>query len=210
MSGRAEPVRHRMRHVKRGLARFVSHIDLIHYFSRLAARARVPVAFTEGFNPKPKFEFGPALSTGIESDCEWLDLFLPAPADPAALVAALARCGVPDLAIVECVVAPPAKLSRSLVELEYRTEIAPDGEEACDLPAFLAGATVAALEGAGIAAPGFVTAVEPLPAEGAAAALRFVTAHRDGRALSPRLLEKLPAAAGLRFHHRKILARFAP
>lgn len=206
---RPDPVRHRLRHGKTGLARFVSHIDLIHYFSRLMARARVPLSFTEGFNPKPKFEFGPALSTGIESLCEYVDFFLDAPAEPDELLPALVAAGVPDLAVTEAFVAPPGKLSRALVASRFRVEVAsPAGEG--PLSAFLAAASPAALESSAIAAPGFVTEVALEKRDGDGAVLHFSTRHIDGRALSPKLLEKLPEAAPLSFRYLKTLVRFAP
>ena len=40
---------------------------------RFASR-KLPLAFTEGFSPRPKVSFGLALSTGHESEAEYLDL----------------------------------------------------------------------------------------------------------------------------------------
>lgn len=37
-------------------------------------RAGLPVAYSEGFNPRPRLSFGLALSTGHESDAEYLDV----------------------------------------------------------------------------------------------------------------------------------------
>ncbi|HEX9021360.1 MAG TPA: TIGR03936 family radical SAM-associated protein, partial [Nitrospirota bacterium] len=39
-----------------------------------AARAGVPVVFSQGFNPHPRISFGPALSVGMESETEYLDM----------------------------------------------------------------------------------------------------------------------------------------
>jgi hypothetical protein len=39
-------------------------------------RAGLPVAYTEGFSPRPKLSFGFALPTGYESDAEYLDVSL--------------------------------------------------------------------------------------------------------------------------------------
>jgi radical SAM-linked protein len=64
----------RMKFTKAGRLRFLSHLDLMTLFQRAAARAEVPVAFSHGFNPHPKIAFGPALSVGMESDTEYLDL----------------------------------------------------------------------------------------------------------------------------------------
>ena len=64
----------RMKYSKTGRIRFLSHLDLITLFQRAAARAGIPVAFSKGFNPHPKISFGPALSVGLESEAEYLDM----------------------------------------------------------------------------------------------------------------------------------------
>jgi radical SAM-linked protein len=40
---------------------------------RAMRRARVPLTYSQGFNPKPRVQFGPALSVGVESFGEYLD-----------------------------------------------------------------------------------------------------------------------------------------
>jgi radical SAM-linked protein len=64
----------RMKFTKSGRLRFLSHLDLMTLFQRAAVRAEIPLAFSQGFNPHPKISFGPAISVGIESDAEYLDL----------------------------------------------------------------------------------------------------------------------------------------
>jgi radical SAM-linked protein len=67
-------VRVRMRFSRLGRVRFLSHLDLMTLFHRAAVRAGVPVAYSQGFNPHPRIAFGPALSVGMESDAEYLDM----------------------------------------------------------------------------------------------------------------------------------------
>jgi radical SAM-linked protein len=64
----------RMQFTRTGRVRFLSHLDFMTLFHRAAVRAGVPIAFSQGFNPHPKFSFGPALSVGMESEAEYLDL----------------------------------------------------------------------------------------------------------------------------------------
>ncbi len=66
--------RMRMKFTKTGRLRFLSHLDLMTLFQRTAARAGIPVAFSQGFNPHPRISFGPALSVGMESESEYLDM----------------------------------------------------------------------------------------------------------------------------------------
>ena len=64
----------RIKYSKTGRLRFLSHLDLMTLFHRAAVRAGLPIAFSRGFNPHPKIAFGPALSVGIESEAEYLDV----------------------------------------------------------------------------------------------------------------------------------------
>jgi len=64
----------RMQFSKTGRIRFLSHLDLMTMFHRAAVRAGVPIAFSQGFNPHPRIAFGPALSVGMESEAEFLDM----------------------------------------------------------------------------------------------------------------------------------------
>jgi radical SAM family uncharacterized protein/radical SAM-linked protein len=64
----------RIKYAKTDRLRFLSHLDLMTLFHRAAVRAGVPIAFSHGFNPHPKIAFGPALSVGIESETEYLDM----------------------------------------------------------------------------------------------------------------------------------------
>ena len=63
----------RIRFTKLGKIRFTSHRDVARMFERAFRRAEVPLAYTEGFSPRPRISFGLALSTGHESLAEYLD-----------------------------------------------------------------------------------------------------------------------------------------
>ena len=66
----------RVRYSKLGRVRFVSHRDGARLWERALRRVGVPVAYTQGFTPRPKMSFGLALPTGAESVAEYLDLGL--------------------------------------------------------------------------------------------------------------------------------------
>src|SRR4051795_4056778 len=76
----------RLRFAKRGKVRFISHRDVARAFERAFRIEELPLAFTEGFSPRPKVSFGLALSVGHESDAEYLDFELaePVPLEPLA------------------------------------------------------------------------------------------------------------------------------
>jgi radical SAM-linked protein len=75
----------RIRFAKRGKVRFTSHRDLARIWERALRRADLPLAYTEGFSPRPRLSFGLALSTGHESLGEYLDVVLREGADPVAV-----------------------------------------------------------------------------------------------------------------------------
>ena len=53
---------------------YLSHLELITLFTRAVKRAGIPVRFSQGFHPHPKFSFATALSVGVESLAEYLDI----------------------------------------------------------------------------------------------------------------------------------------
>jgi radical SAM-linked protein len=64
----------RIEYRKYGQLAFISHLDLIRTWERIVRRARLPIAFTEGFHPKPRFSFIPPLPVGFEGEEELLDV----------------------------------------------------------------------------------------------------------------------------------------
>jgi radical SAM-linked protein len=73
---RNDNVKVRIAFSKYGKIRFTSHRDVARIWERTLRRAALPVAYSEGFSPRPKLSFGLALSTGHESDAEYLDIEL--------------------------------------------------------------------------------------------------------------------------------------
>ncbi len=80
-------MRVRIRFTKVGKVRFLGHRDLARIWERTLRRAELSVAYSEGFSPRPKLSFGLALSTGYESDGEYLDVELASTAEPPQLAA---------------------------------------------------------------------------------------------------------------------------
>ncbi len=74
---------------KTGRMQFISHLDLQRTMQGAIKRARLPVKYTEGFNPHMKMSFALPLSIGTESDKEFMDLVLTAPMGEEALCCAL-------------------------------------------------------------------------------------------------------------------------
>ncbi|GBF34876.1 hypothetical protein DCCM_3996 [Desulfocucumis palustris] len=68
---------------KEGPARFISHLDMVRTFERAIRRAGLPVAFSQGFNPHPKFSFGCPLPVGIPGREEYMEIELVSELSPA-------------------------------------------------------------------------------------------------------------------------------
>ncbi len=73
----------RMRYAKRGRLRFTSHRDFSRAFERAVFRARIPMAYSSGFNPHPRISYAGAAPTGSASEAEYLEIALAEEVDPA-------------------------------------------------------------------------------------------------------------------------------
>ncbi len=69
-------MRVRIAYQKLGKVRFLGHLDMARLWERALRKAKIPVAMSAGFTPRPKVSFGLALPTGAESVVELLDVTL--------------------------------------------------------------------------------------------------------------------------------------
>ena len=56
--------------------RYISHLDYAGLIERAIRRAKLPAAYSEGFNPHMKIAFASALAVGVTSDAEYMDFEL--------------------------------------------------------------------------------------------------------------------------------------
>ena len=68
------PKQVRIKFTKVGSLQFISHLDLNRTMTKVMIRAKIPIYYSEGFNPHPKMVFALPLSIGAESVCELLDI----------------------------------------------------------------------------------------------------------------------------------------
>ena len=61
---------------KDGALQFLSHLDFARAVRYVIIRARLPIAYSEGFNPHMKLSFASALGVGVTADEEYLDMEL--------------------------------------------------------------------------------------------------------------------------------------
>lgn len=121
----AEGFRLRVCFHKVGRLRFLSHLETGRAWERAARRARLPYAVSQGFTPRMRLAFGPALPVGTAGLREYLDItltrFVPVQEVEEALGAAI----VPELGLVACRYVSPAEasLASRLTIAVYEIEI---------------------------------------------------------------------------------------
>jgi radical SAM-linked protein len=69
--------------------RYLSHRDMVRAFELALRRAGIPVAYSEGFNPRPRMSFGAAVGVGVTSDDERIVLETAEPQEPAEVMTRL-------------------------------------------------------------------------------------------------------------------------
>ncbi len=67
---------HRITFAKRGPLAYVSVLELGQIWERSLRRAKLPLKYSQGFNPRPKIRLATALLVGCGADAEWLDIQL--------------------------------------------------------------------------------------------------------------------------------------
>lgn len=101
----------RLEFSKTGKAKFISHLDLNRTFKTAFTRAKVPIWYTNGFNPHPKMVFSLPLSLGTESVCEFLDIRVLPDVDLEKIKSSL-NANLPDDIQIKRVYKPETKLEQ--------------------------------------------------------------------------------------------------
>jgi len=127
----APPVqRLRIQYAKRGRLRFTSHRDFSRAFERAIVRARIPMAYSSGFNPHPRISYAGAAPTGSASEAEYLEIALAQVVEPATVHTALAESLPTGLDVVAVVNAPGGALADRLQASHWHVDIDSDVEQA--------------------------------------------------------------------------------
>jgi radical SAM-linked protein len=114
----------RVKFAKAGRLVALSHLEMMHSLLRAIRRARLPMAYSQGYHPKPRVSFGPALPVGVESFCEYMDLELVGIHQPEPIAGQLAAALPPGLDIQEAVPIDPRtpSISASMRAVHYVAE----------------------------------------------------------------------------------------
>jgi radical SAM-linked protein len=95
--------------------KYLSHLDLARTWERIFRRAVLPLAHSQGFNPRPRFQIAAALPVGVTGQSELLDLWLIEPQDPEEVLSRLqdaVPAGLQVLAVQEVDLKAPSLQSQ--------------------------------------------------------------------------------------------------
>ncbi|MDP2857235.1 MAG: TIGR03936 family radical SAM-associated protein [Bacillota bacterium] len=84
---------------KDGAARYISHLDLCRTLERAFRRASIPVSYSQGFNPKPRFSVASALMLGARASAEIMDVRLDEDMRPEDFVSKLRSALAPGIQV---------------------------------------------------------------------------------------------------------------
>lgn len=71
--------------------KYISHLDVMRLWQRAFVRAGIDLAYSEGFNPRPRISLAVPLALGVTSEAELMDVTLSRWSSPHAFEAAVGR-----------------------------------------------------------------------------------------------------------------------
>lgn len=92
----------RTRFTKVGYLKYLSHLDMVRLFTRTFSKAGIPIKFSEGYNPHPKFSIGNPLPLGTESLAEYMDVELAEWMDPETFIERMNKSLPQGIQLIEC------------------------------------------------------------------------------------------------------------
>lgn len=124
-----------IKYAKEGPARFLSHLEVMRTFERACRRARLPLKYSGGYNPRPHLSFAAPLGVGVSSRAELVEVGLERPIPPEEVREKLSPELPEGFSVVEVAEIPawaPALMSRvrlASYEIDFQPEPYPGAEE---------------------------------------------------------------------------------
>ena len=84
---------------KIGPTRYIGHLDLARTLERALNRAEIPIAYTQGFNRRPRLSLAGALPLGYTSEAELADIWLAERVEPELVREQMMRTMAPGIVI---------------------------------------------------------------------------------------------------------------
>lgn len=118
----------RIRYARLGRMALLSHLEMVTLFSRAVSRAGIPIRFSQGFHPHPRFSFASPSPVGIESRAEYLDMEIGGGMTPDELFRRLDEALPEGVEVLEVTELPPGapSIDASTRGIVYRVDL-PDG-----------------------------------------------------------------------------------
>ncbi len=115
----------RLRFSRGAELKYISHLDIIRLWHRAFNRAGIELAYSEGFNPRPRIYLASPLSLGVTAGSELMDIVIAGQITPHSLLEMVNRQLPPGVKILQ--VMPVALNSPSLQaqvrRAEYKVEV---------------------------------------------------------------------------------------
>jgi radical SAM-linked protein len=125
------PQRLRITFAKGEAIKYISHLDLMRLWERALRRARMPLAYSHGFNPRPKIAIASPLPVGFTSRGEVMDIVLERPVSPLSFAKGLAPHLPPGLEVLSVQEVYPKlpSLQSQVCAAAYRVAVCWDGSQ---------------------------------------------------------------------------------
>jgi len=125
--GAAERFFYRLVYSRNGPARFTSHQDSITSWERTFRRASLPLAYSQGYSPKPQLRFPPPLPVGHCGINEMLDFEFTSCVDLAVISEEMNTFAPKGLTILQARPAGPTygKLTSEIISIDYTVTVEP-------------------------------------------------------------------------------------
>lgn len=120
-------MRVRLTFTKQGALRYIGHLDLHKIIERSIRRAKLPLAYSQGFHPQPKINLAAALPLGFSSRAEVMDIWLNENVQD--VPAALQDHAPPGLTMLNAIQVDDREpsLQSQVIAAEYQVEITEAG-----------------------------------------------------------------------------------
>lgn len=107
----------RLQYTKNDELKYIAHLDTLRAFIRALRRAKLPIAYSQGFNPHPIISFLMPLSLGFTSNCEMVDIGFAEEIPYEEAAKRLDEALPPGFTVVSA--APPVHKPADITEAEY-------------------------------------------------------------------------------------------
>jgi len=81
--------------------KYISHLDITRLWQRAFHRAEVAMAYSEGFNPRPRISLAAPLPVGVTSEAELMDIYCTRQVSPHWFTGAVSQQLPPDIEILQ-------------------------------------------------------------------------------------------------------------